>query len=550
MNRREIIKNLSALPFAGAMMYPFESLDSQPRRAAATPAQNIYQRIGVEPFINCRGTLTVIGGSIERPEVVQAKNEASPFFVQIDELNIAIGKRLAELTGAEWGMVSCGCAAGMKHVTAACVTGGNPELLVRIPDLMADFEKTEVVIPTRSRNNYDAAIRNIGVTIINADTLKDMERAINSKTAMIYIMSNKHATDDPFSLEEMVRIAKPHNIPILVDAAAEDPSFPNTYLQRGATVVAYSGGKAICGPQNAGLLLGNKDILMSAWQASAPHHGPGRDNKVAKGEAIGMLAAVEAWIARDHAAKEREWMTWLDNIGKRVSSAISGVTYALREPSGINNRSASLSISWDPEVLNIYGSTVSEELMSSRPRIALGGSYLDNNGRTGVSVSAKNLQPGEDRIIADRLIEVLSKKHELPDESIEAPSVNIAGRWDVDIEYYSSKDRHSFYIEQDGNYITGSHKGRFTTREINGMVMGNRIILSSVERDRALFEDLLKYVPFTFHGTATNDKIEGGIHLGEYIAAKKFTATRYVQTPNRTNQPMRVPAPTGRSISS
>jgi len=547
MNRREIIKNLSALPFAGAMMYPFDSAsesESQPRRGAAAPAQNIYQRIGVEPFINCRGTLTVIGGSIERPEVVQAKNEASPFFVQLDELNIAIGRRLAELTGAEWGMVSCGCAAGMKHVTAACVTGGDPELLVRIPDDLTGFEKTEVIIPRRSRNTYDAAIRNIGVTIVIVDTPEEMERAINSKTAMIYIMSNLHMPTDPFPLEEMARIAKPRNIPILVDAAAEDLTIPNDYLQRGASVVAYSGGKAICGPQNAGLLLGNKDILMSAWQASAPHHGPGRDNKVAKGEAIGMLAAVEAWIARDHAAKEREWMTWLDNIGKRVS-AINGITYSIREPRGLNNRGASLSISWDPEVFNIYGTDVSELLMSSRPRIALSGTYLDENGRTSISVGSKNMQPGNDRIIADRLYEVLSKKYEKTVERIDAPRFNIAGRWDVDIEFYSSKRRHTFYIEQDGNFITGSHKGSFTTRDMYGMVNGDKIILSSSERQNA------QSVPFTFHGTMVDGKIVGGIHMGEYLAAKGFTATRYRQTtPNLGGRPMRVPTPTGQGITS
>ena len=532
MNRREIIKNLSALPFAGAMMYPYDSAsesDSQPRRGAAAPAQNIYQRIGVEPFINCRGTLTVTGGSIERPEVVQAKNEASPFFVQIDELNLAIGQRLADLTGAEWGMVSCGCAAGMKHVTAACVTGGNPELLVRIPDHMADFEKTEVIIPIKSRNVYDAAIRNIGVTIITVETPEELGRAINPKTALIYTMSNRHYVDDPFPLEEIVRLAKPHNIPILVDAAAEDLTVqPNDYLRRGATVVAYSGGKAICGPQNAGLLLGSKDILMSAWQASAPHHGPGRDNKVSKGEAMGMLAAVEAWIARDHAAKERDWMIWLENIGKRVS-AINGITYSVREPSGINNRSASLSISWDPKVFNIYGTDVSEILMTSKPRIALGGTYLDNNGRTGISLGAKNMQPGEDKIVGDRLFEILSQKHEKRNEDLETPQVNIAGRWNVDIEFYNSKDRHTFYIEQDGNLLAGSHRARCSTRDMYGTIDGNQIRLFSSERQSALFEDLFKSVPFTFHGTATNDKIEGGIHLGEYLAAKKFTATRYEQ---------------------
>jgi len=536
MDRREVIKNLSALPLAGAMV-SFESMVGAPaQRASAAPAQNIFQKMGVEPVINCRGTFTMIGGSIERPEVTEAKVAASKFFVQVDELAFAAGRRLAELTGAEWGMVPCGCAAGMKHVTAACVTGGNPERLVRIPNL-AGLEKTEVIIPRRDRNTYDAAIRNIGVTIVVVDSLEELKGAINSKTAMIYLMSRNEPADAPFSLERIAAIAKPLNIPILVDAAAEDLTVkPNVHLARGATVVAYSGGKAICGPQNAGLLLGDRDILLSAWQASAPHHGPGRDNKVSKTEVVGMIAAVEAWIARDHAAKEREWMTWFENIGKRVS-AIKGVTYTVTEPRGLDNRAARLSITWDPDVLNIYGTDVADEVATTTPRIALGGTYIDNNGMTGLSLGGSQLQPGNDKVIADRLFEILSRKNEKSRAGYEAPQVNIAGRWDVDIEFFSSKGRHAFFLEQDGNFVAGSHQGEFTTREINGVVDGNKIILSSSERQNAMS------VPFTFHGTMVNGKIEGGIFMGEYLTAKGFTATRNNRRQQNQNaRPTREPS--------
>ena len=145
----------------------------------------------------------------------------------------------------------------------------------------------------------------------------------------------------------MARIAKPKNIPILIDAAAEVLTIPNVHLQKGATIVAYSGGKAICGPQCAGLLLGRKDLLMSAWQASAPHHGPGRDNKVGREETLGMLAAVEAWVKRDHDAEWKTWLSWLDNISRRVST-IAGVKTSVREPTGLSNKSPSLTITWDP----------------------------------------------------------------------------------------------------------------------------------------------------------------------------------------------------------
>src|SRR5690349_18870905 len=204
MKRRSIIKSLTMIPFAGALV-PFKSLLAAPRpktnsvengmeQLAGTGGlpigSNIFQSIGVEPIINCRGTFTIIGGSIERPEVRAAMEAASKDFVQNDELGDGVGKRLAELTGAEWAMVSSGCAAGMKHITAACVTGGNPEKLIRIPNLEG-FDKTEVVIPTPSRNVYDHAIRNIGVKIIQVDTPEALERELNERTAMVYLMADE-----------------------------------------------------------------------------------------------------------------------------------------------------------------------------------------------------------------------------------------------------------------------------------------------------------------------------------------------------------------------
>src|SRR4051812_48571009 len=226
MKRRNIIKSFTMLPFAGTL-FPFKSLFAAPPEkndffdapGELSVKPNIFQSISVEPIINCRGTFTIIGGSIERPEVRAAMEAASKNFVQYDELADGIGKRLAEITGAEWGMVSAGCAAGMKHITAACVTGGNPEKLIRIPDL-AGFDKTEVVIPTSSRNVYDHAIRNIGVKIIEVNTPEEFENALNERTAVIYLMANDESqSGHPFSLENIVKISKPHKIPLLVDAA-------------------------------------------------------------------------------------------------------------------------------------------------------------------------------------------------------------------------------------------------------------------------------------------------------------------------------------------
>src|SRR5215204_5225713 len=387
MKRRNILRGFMMVPFAGTL-FPFKSLFASPVIKNNLPGSgagetvtigelnigpNIFQSIGVEPVINCRGTFTIIGGSIERPEVRAAMEAASKDFIQYDELADGIGRRLAEITGAEWGMVSAGCAAGMKHVTAACVTGGNPEKLIRIPDLTG-FEKTEVIIPGSSRNSYDHAIRNIGVRIIEVNSPEELENALNERTAMVYIMAyDESQPGQPLSLENVSKIAKQHKVPVLVDAAAEILTIPNIHLQRGADVVVYSGGKAICGPQCAGLILGKKDILMSAWQASSPHHGPGRDNKVGREEMIGMLAAVEAWVTRDHKAEWKTWLAYLDNISKQVSK-INGIKTAVEEPTELSNRSPRLKISWDPDVLNITGDEVAENFARTKPRIAIGSS--------------------------------------------------------------------------------------------------------------------------------------------------------------------------------
>ncbi len=501
-------------------------------RGPLRPGPEIYQSIGVEPVINCRGTFTIIGASVELPEVRAAMDAAARYYVQLDELADAVGHRLAELTGAEWGMVSSGCAAALKHVTAACVAGGNPEKLLRIPDLTG-LEKTEVVVPRSSRSVYDHAIRNIGVKMITVDTAEELERALSHRTAMIYLNAGGATDSGPLSLENVAPMAKSRGIPILVDAAAEVLTIPNVHLARGATVVAYSGGKAICGPQCAGLLLGRKDILMSAWQASSPHHGPGRDNKVGREETLGMVAAVEAWVKRDHKAEWNKWLSYLDTISKRVSQ-IEGVSTAVREPTALSNRSPALTISWDPAKLHITGEELAEEVARNKPRIALGaggfgrgrgGGAPDSGSTTVISVTAWMMQPGDDKIVADRLFGVLSQKRN-PKPAPSPPAANISGCWDVQVEFFSSKSQHTLTMEQDGNRIHGSHKGDFSTRDLFGTIDGDQIKLRSTESIPG------DSITFTFAGSLSGDTISGPVYMGEYLNAK-FTAKRHTYPANR-----------------
>lgn len=549
MKRRNVIKGLTLLPLAASILPKGSVLAADPAKGSVLPSAwgalktksaealfmdetNIFRSIGVEPIVNCRGAFTIIGGSIELPAVREAMDAASHNFVQYDELADGIGQRLADLTGAEWGMVSAGCAAGLKHITAACVTGGNPEKLIRIPDLTG-FDKTEVIMPGYSRNAYDHAVRNIGITVINVDTPEEMEAAINPRTAMIYVNAVEGSfTGQPFSLEVISKIAKPKNIPVVIDAAAENLTIPSVHLKRGATVVAYSGGKAMRGPQCAGLMLGDKDILMSAWQASSPHHGPGRDNKVGREEMIGMLAAVEAWAKRDHPGEWNRWLSWLDTISKKMLT-IDGIKTKIIKPEKLSNKYPVLHIIWDPAKLNVTGYDIAEEVGRTKPRLAVGEND-ESDGTTSINITAGHMQEGEEKIVANRLYEVLSRKRSPKSDTMPAPSANLNGNWDVTVKFFNSESQHSFNIVQDGNWIEGTHKGDFDVRKMLGTIEGNQIKIRSTTPLRG------DSIIFHFSGTASDNTMLGEIHLGEYRTAK-FKAIKNTAKPVR----QRIQVPVG-----
>jgi len=521
VSRRELFRVASV--FGAGSLLPGRRIESA-EAAAMLPAPpgdpGFYQSIGVRPIINCRGTFTIIGGSIELPEVRAAKSAANQQYVQLDELMDGVGKRLAELTGAEWGMVSAGCAAAMSHATAACVAGGNPDLHVRIPNL-AGFAKDEVIVPARSRNVYDAAIRAVGVKIIEVETPEALQLAIGPKTAMIYIFAGPQHDSGPMSTPAICGIAKPYNVPVLVDAAAEILTIPNVHLQRGATLVAYSGGKYIRGPQSAGLLLGRKDLVKAAWVHSAPHHGYARSMKVGREEMIGMLVAVENWVKRDHAAEWNEWIARCESIAARVSK-IAGVTASVqREPhEDLSNRSPQLTVRWSTARLGVTGADVADILYKGEPRITLtamrpGGPAQDANGDTGISIVSAMMAPGDDKIVAERLGDVLSGSHTLgPAETPAAAVTDVSGKWEIEIQFAAGRTTHRLHLQQIGNRLEGIHQGDFLTRDISGTINGDAVLLASSVTER--HGDALTY---RFSGKAAGDTMSGSLDLGEYLAA-------------------------------
>lgn len=519
LSRRAILQRsavaggvLSLGPLLGGATEALAQSTGGTAAAAGKAKKDIYRRIGVRPLINGRGTYTVISGSLMLPEVREAIDAAARQFVQLDELAEAVGKRLAKITKTGHGLVASGCHAALTHATTACVSGGNPDLHVRLPDLTG-FEKTEVIIPAHSRNVYENAVSAVGVKVVEVSTPDELKQAIGPQTAMIYIMAGPRVDESELPTDVIAGIAGPKNVPILVDAAAEILTIPNVHLERGADLVAYSGGKAIRGPQSAGLLLGREDLVRAAWVSSAPHHGIGRGYKVGKEEAMAMLAAVEMWVQRDHDAEFERWESWLKTIARRVS-AIGSVKTEVTQPDSLSNRTPSLSITWNEKKLGVSGQTVVDTLYEAEPRIALNTAGDDDPARTGVSVTPYMLQPGEEKTIADALVRILTDPP-APPAPPRPPSVDATGAWTLDIEYLAgSSSAHRLELTQDGAEITGTHTGEYVSRKATGSVDGKSVTVRST-----LSESSGDALDFTFTGTLKGDSMSGELNMGEYLKA-------------------------------
>ncbi len=515
MNRRDLFRSGGALAALGAVR-------GGPAPAAAATldiGKNIYQSIGVRPVINCKGTFTIISGSQSLPDVKRAMDEASRHYVDLDELMDGVGRRLAELTSAEWGIVTAGCAAAITHVTAACIAGSDPERMQRLPNLHG--LKSEVIIPQYSRNVYDHAVRMLGVKVIEPRDRAEYEAAFNERTAMVYILAGP-GDDGPLGTQVAASIARQKGVPLMVDAAAEVLTIPNVHLGRGATVVGYSGGKCIRGPQCAGLALGEKNLLQAAWANSAPHHAFGRSLKVGKEEIMGMLAAVEAWTKRDHKAEWAQWEAWLDHISKRVTQ-VDGVTTEIKQPEGLSNHAPHLIVHWDGARLGITGQEVSKLLLDTDPRIVLAGARGARPQRmeSSVSIMPYMMTPGDEKVAAERLYAVLSKPPKIETRAVPpGEPANVAGEWEAQLQFQRGSAQHIVFLEQKGSDLVGTHHGEILSGDLHGKVMANEVHFRSshkIEGTRLSYE---------FTGKVDGDTMEGRVNLDEYGEAR-WTAKRH-----------------------
>jgi L-seryl-tRNA(Ser) seleniumtransferase len=509
---------------AGGLLAVAQAFGGSARALAAGPLEfgaNLYRSIGAHPLINAHGTFTIITGSQTLPEVKRAMDEASRAYVNMDELMDAVGARLAELSGAEWGFVTAGCSAALTHATAAALAGFNPERMQRLPDLTG--LKSEVIIPAYSRNVYDHGIRMLGVKIVEVREAAALDAAFSDRTAMVYILAGP-GDDGPLGTRAVAEVARRHDVPVLVDAAAEILTLkPNVHLARGAHAVAYSGGKCIRGPQAAGLLLGEKAWVKAAWLNSAPHHAFGRSLKVGKEEIMGMLAAVEMWPKRDHKAEWRRWEEWLEEIAT-AARRVNGVSAEVAQPGpDLSNRSPRLTIQWDGAKLGITGQELFRIAGETEPRIVLDRATgaRPGNMASSVAIVPYMMMPGEAKVVGDRLAALLAHPPRFEDPApVLAPAVTVSGQWDARLEFGRGSAGHTFALEQDGARLAGTHRTEFYAADLAGSVAGNTV------RFQSSFPVHGTRLSYAFSGTVEGDAISGTVGLGEY-GETTWTARRH-----------------------
>jgi D-glucosaminate-6-phosphate ammonia-lyase len=520
MKRRDIIKGLSLLPLAPAAFSSpvgktFGTIDSAPG-LQKKGGKSIYEPLGVRPLLNGGGTVTVIGASRVLPEVQQAMDAAVREYVHLFELMDGVGRRLAELTGAESGCITPGASAAITAGTAACMTGGDPDKMWILPDTRG--MKDEVIIPAYSRTAYDAAARATGARMIQVSNVEELRAAVGPKTAMVLVLGGTQSRTGPLSVSVIAEVTRPMGIPILVDAAAEGLEVPNPHLSQGADLVAYSGGKKLRGPQCSGLLLGRKDLIPAARINTGPHHGFGRGYKVGREEIMGLMAAVEMWFKRDMEAEARQSEDLVSRMAKRLKD-IPGLT--------LNPGPTSLRLTWDMNKIPLTGSDAERLLYDGNPRIvvSLSGSYLPfpPNLQPGIGINASQLEPGEEQIIADRVFELMSRPPQLNKPS-GAAATNLSGQWDLQIKFTASTVDHRFMLEQDGNRLVGTHHGSIGARGIEGTIYGDEVLI------RSSYSEGGARINYTFTGTIAGDTMGGGVSLSEYGKAE-WTAKRHVYPP-------------------
>ena len=400
-SRRKVLKTLSALPFVGGILGPSMLTAKAVEETIAKPiARDFFKELGVRTFINAAGTYTSMTGSLMRKEVTDAINYGATEYVNLDELHDKVGDRIAQLLECEYATVSSGAFGAMTIGLAGVMCGMDTEKVAQLPDTTG--LKDEVIVQEAHDIGYTHALINTGAKLVKVKSAKDLEKAINKNTAMLWFL-NANTDQGEIDREAFVALGKKHDIPTFIDCAADVPPVDNLFkfTKMGFDLVAFSGGKGIRGPQSAGLLLGKRKYIEAARLHTPPRGTTiARGMKVNKEEVLGMLAALEVYLAKDH---KKEWELWENQIKLISDSALSvkGVETEIHVPPHANHV-PSLRITWDENVVTITKDEMRKRLREGHPSIETVG------GKEEVGITTWMMEPGQERTVAQRVKEILA----------------------------------------------------------------------------------------------------------------------------------------------
>jgi len=402
MKRRDLVKFFSIGPLAGAFIGSALPIG----KAAASPAKvkrNLIKELGLRPFINAAGTYTTMTASLMADEVMEAIDFSAKEFVMYDEVQDKVGEKIAEICHAESAMVTSGCWSALVLGTAGVLTGMDEKKVAQLPNVDG-FEKNEVLVQKGHNHDYIHALSNTGIKPVEIETREELEKGINSKTALMYFL-NESSPHGKILHQEWLEVAKKNNIPTIIDIAADIPPVENLwkYTDMGFDLVCISGGKAIRGPQSAGMLIGKKDLIAAARLSAPPRGGNiGRGMKVNKEEILGMYAALDRYVKQDH---EKEWKMWERQVAviENEAKKVKGVTTEVTVPP-IANHTPALSITWDPSIVKTTRKDLQERLRSGNPSIEVMG-----KGDNTINITVFMLKPGQEKVVAARVGEELKK---------------------------------------------------------------------------------------------------------------------------------------------
>ncbi len=365
--------------------------------------QGIYERLNIKPIINARGTHTRLGGSLMAPPVLDAMREAAGAYIVLDDLQDKASELIARATGAEAGLVTGGAAAALLSGTAACMTRGNHALIDQLPDTTG--MKNEAVMFRAHRNGYDHSVRASGAKIVEVGyghtTLSyQLISALGEQTALVVYLMSPWASRGALSLRETCDIAHRSGTPVLVDAAAMLPPADNLkrFIDEGADLVAFSGGKGLNGPQSSGILAGRADLIIAARMNGSPHHSIGRPGKAAKEDIVGLMVALECYLARDHDADIARWRGQAEAMMEKLT-ALPGIEVTYQHDC-LEHHTPRVEIVIDPST-GIDAHELVVSLENHDPRVFL---FEPNNRsarRNSIVINTHSMQPGEEVIVGD-----------------------------------------------------------------------------------------------------------------------------------------------------